>query len=1081
VASKLQKEVRRDKKNNKRSSGGDGSDYKASYRRLEEWLDEKGDGIGVSLQCEDDVVDDGKVKEDGAPVISSCITLDIWTDDRPEDRPEYDEDDADYCNDYDDEDHGRNNNKGRKGKGDKVDRGLKIKKGRGKGKSHPNAKNKFPENNESAGSSSRERSGSIASSHHNNLNDDRLCSQEFFHGKEKCKGTSQQFKQQRQKGGGRGRGDSIGGHDDNGGCNFQHYHQLPKVKRKQKGTGPRSTQPMTLVQVLNEKFQPHHIQNCSGDDNSNNKPTASLPPRVREATLKSSFNATFNAQVSDADGVSCIDMIYHSRFFVDNKAESGERDDSNDSEDEVEQDSDGDSNSSDKNEDNDEQDDDGQHANKDVQKKKSKVHDTLEQILDKDKLPPASIVYLAIQGVLIYDRHRGGLVFTENEEQFLLFGHIIDDSSADENMHLDHDSERSSSIHEQLTHHLLDEVLSYCKDESTAILPQVCSSWHDEVGTRSPQLWKMLLGRHDWPLSVNGVENEASSDVLDECQRFRNTFTSHYTVVRDVRAMVSACNTITGGSANDKHGLEESAIQIYKATKGSPVLDGSEENQCMVKIWPDAYDESASTRALAAYKDDCSLRLFEVVRGGSHATSSAKARIKCRQIVCLRAAPPSISKKKDSCEMMSMDLDNDQVACIVEESLDQNEQHSSEDLVTPWMTVISREDVMCAGNEGMLEDDCVKSHDLRAVILDFMLGDVDEHEESREALHNYLAMYDGDTSDIHISVTPKLVACGKGHFLFHAFIRIPGYSEMPLDGEEMCTPGSNRPESRGHRLFLFYTRSASIVKSLHLERFRESTSLFASRPFKRRATTANTAAVLCTNILVSGPTMALLFISVEIRRDGTIDMLQKPMIENEELAPWSEMAAVLTSSHAVFSTDPIQGPLLHVRRILSSHDDINDATGAFHSIEIGGQDCKLHNVFMIREQYIGVIIGTRPNNGEDEDEFDGEWFGLNNESSFEIVIYHIPTCREMYRCPLPSEALSVDCIGDTLAMNVSNLGFAITGGNARDVARMALNEDNAQIMNSPSGKNPKTKKKRLASGASGRKKDGFARGMNMRG
>jgi hypothetical protein len=74
-------------------------------------------------------------------------------------------------------------------------------------------------------------------------------------------------------------------------------------------------------------------------------------------------------------------------------------------------------------------------------------------------------------------------------------------------------------------------------------------------------------------------------------------------------------------------------------------------------------------------------------------------------------------------------------------------------------------------------------------------------------------------------------------------------------------------------------------------------------------------------------------------------------------------------------------------------------------------------------------------------------------------------------------------------MNVSNLGFVITGGNARDVARMSINEQSdttagveraGKLLGKP-GKNPKGKKKRLASGASGRKKDGFARGMSLRG
>mmetsp|Transcript_653 Transcript_653/g.1411 ORF Transcript_653/g.1411 Transcript_653/m.1411 type:complete len:1041 (-) Transcript_653:48-3170(-) len=1014
TAAKLKKENQREHRLNKGTSSH--GDYKASYGRLEEWLDDKGVGIGV---LNDDNRDVGDSK---ASV--SCIAVDIWTDASPENRPEYlpsSLDDVVNGDEYDDED--GHNKKGRsKGKQekDKQHRGGFKK----KGKAHPNANNK-----QETEVNSKERSGSIAAK---NLKDERLCGQEFFYGRDKCKGT-QQYKQQ--KGGKRrGRGDSIGG-DDDFGCSFQHYHQLPKVKCKQKGTS--QSPPMTVAQVLNEKFQPHHIHH-RGDDN---RPTPSLPTRVREAALKSSFNAAVDD--ANTNNKSCMDMVYHSRFLVDNKVENGNIvDNSSDSEDSESV---------------------GSLEYDMNNTQKSKVNEVLQHMFKKEKLPTTSLVYLTVQGVLIYDRYREGLVVSEKEERFLLFGDAVDDVSPGEDIHNDVIEEQTEPmrIHQILTHHLLDEILSYCGDEGAAILPQVCSSWRD-VGTQSPQLWKVLLGRHDWPLTVDSNQSAPPSDTLDECQQFRSAFISHYSVVRDVRALADACNHIIGGSGgsttNDKHGFE-SAMQIFKATKGAPVLEGNGENLCTVKIWS-GDNESASTRALAAY-DDCTLRLFEVVRGNSssNAQGSSEANINCRQLVCVRAAPPSKSRKRDSCEMKSMDLDSEVVVCFVEELHDQNEDTEA-DSVIPWMAVFSRDDLVCAGNEGMLEDDSVRYHDLRAVILDFLLDVLPDSscEELREALSNYLAMYDGNTSDIHISVTPKLVACGKGHFLFHAFIHIPGYSELPLEGEESHTHSSNHPESRGHRLFLFSTRHGRIVKSLHLTSYREATSLFASRPFRRRAI-VDTPSAMCTNVLVSGPTMALLFISVEVKRDGTVDLLKKSMIENEEFAPWSTLNANLTSSHAIFSTDPVQGPVLHFQRILSSHGEMNNST--FDSIEIGGRNCRLHNMLIIRELYIVVSVGHHPNNEEEEDASDGE-------ASFEAIIYYMPTLQEIYRCPLPSEALSIDCIGDTLAMNVSNLGFAISGGNARDVARTALQED---IMTSPSGKNAKEKKKRLVSGATGKKKN----------
>ena len=1041
-AEKLRKEQRRSKRNSG-AGGGDISDYKASYGRLEEWLNETGDHIGVAAW--DDNIESGAAKVTSG---SSCITIDFWTDARPQNRPEYLpsplDDGINHGDDFDDEDD--RNKKGRsKGKQQKEKHRGGFKKS--KGKAHPNAKNKSGQEVESVGGG-RNRSGST-SQNHQQTKDERLCGQEFFFGKDKCKGSLQKQKGGRKRSdsfAGRKRSDSFAGEFDSG-CAFQHYHQIPKVKR-----GHPSTQPMTLAQVLSEKFQPHHIHTGSDDK----RPLSSLPAQSRDHVLKSSFDAA----VKDANDTSCLSMIYHSRYSVENKAETkAENDDdsSNGS------DSDVSASGSD-------------DQSKDDNQTTSNINKSLREILDKENLPATSLIYLTIQGVLVYDRNRGGLIFSEKEERFLLFGDAIE-YSPDDDVENEEDGE-PLHIHEQLNHHLLDEILSYCDDESSSTLPQVCTSWRDEVGTRDPQLWKMLLNRHGWPMNMRGDENEVQEDILEQRRQSRDTFISHYTAVRDVRAAANACNYLSGSlSENDKLGLE-SAVQVFKATKGAPVLDGEGKNRCTVKIWSEPNNERASTRALVAY-EDCTLRLYEVVKGSSISNDS-RTKMNCRQVVCVRAAPPSVSQKKDSCDMMSMDLDEEKVACLVEESTERRIGDEMVDSVIPWMTIFSREELVCAGNEGLLDDDSIQSHDLRASVLDVLLSEYGEgsvHDELCDALHSYLAMSDEDTSDVNIMVSPKLVACGKGYFLFHAFIHIPGYTMLRLGDDGYDASLANASDAQGHRLFIFSSRSGSIEKSFHLERYREGTSLFASRPIKRRTDFA-----VCTNILISGPTMALCRISVEAKRDQTIDIVKKSMIENEEFAPWGRMDAALSTTHAIYSTDPVHGPVLYFQKMPSSNDgDENNGSNAFQSIEIGGRDSKVHSMFMIRDQYVAVILGTHLHNEGEENEFDGHWFGPDDEASSEVIIYHVSTRQEIFRCPLPSEPLTVESLGHTLALSVSK-GFVMTGENARDVARNAEVEDNAQLT-SPSGKNPKSKKKRLASMATAtrRKKDSFARGMSMRG
>jgi len=408
---------------------------------------------------------------------------------------------------------------------------------------------------------------------------------------------------------------------------------------------------MTLSQVLNEKFRPRHRIDRRGvnDDDGgraegaarNGRPAASLPRRIREATLQSSFDASslltpammmMAAAVDDDDETAdnddsascpppCMEMIYHTRFFVggtavalaatsDGGGKAGEDaviDDSDDGggggggendDDGGGEDDDGDGGSKDGrlNGNDDDDDDCGVDTRKGGG---SKVHDALRRVLDQRDLTATSIVYLAIRGVLIYDRNRGGLVVTDDQERFLLFGDPIADDAVvvvpggGNNAHLggcygvgDGANVGSVPIHERLTHHVLDEILSYSDDVCAAVLPRVCRCWRDEIGTRSPQLWKTLLRRHGWPAigasddgRVEEDEDEANDPQL--CiARYRGAFVSHYKVARDVRALASASRYVSGGggASNGSRKRLESAVQIFKGTKGAPVLgrDGGE-------------------------------------------------------------------------------------------------------------------------------------------------------------------------------------------------------------------------------------------------------------------------------------------------------------------------------------------------------------------------------------------------------------------------------------------------------------------------------------------------------------------------
>ncbi|KAL7508177.1 hypothetical protein ACHAXN_005631 [Cyclotella atomus] len=1024
-ARKLQQHRRRSKRRST-SIGGD-TDRESSYRLLEEWMEDKAGNILLDSY-------------------GGEVTLDVWTDVRPARRREYlqlDESKPGFVDDEEEE--GRNRSK-------KKDRGGFQK----KGKLHPNAKNKVDKGPMMSSSTPKEEKNPL------------LCPQEFYFGREKCPAASAKQK----RGGGRGRSNSIG--DEEVSCHLCHYHQFPKVKNTTKSswvvsnTVGQNTAPLTLAQVVNGKFMQHKLLN--------ERIPVAMPVHVREAVLQWAFDAavTSNGLVDNNDDVvgesvkgGSLGMMYHSRVYVqsdevddDNNGNEGSDDNSANEEDGSHEDSEDDS-----------EDDMENYA----------VLQSLQQLLDDETLSPVNVIYVSIQGVLLYDAFRGGLLHSDATERYLLHGESFDANFGKPNEII---NDGSKCLHEQLTHHILEDILSFLNDESTAVLPQVCRAWRDEVGTRSPQLWKMLLMRRNWLSTADTNGENTTTDphgevMTNECRHYKEAFISHYLAVRDVQAISNACNVLQSGgggggrNAKQKDGIEY-AVQSFKATKGSPIFDSSNDRgRCTVKVWP----SYKNPRALAAYSGDCTLRLFEAVQG------SASGRMICRQIVCVRASPPSVSRKKNKCELVAMDLDDSVVACLVNEINDASDADDdifeADALITPWITVIPCEELICAGNEGILGEECLHSFDVRASILDYIMGGSSDNAniaDLREEIFRFLSVVDNGTSDVLISVTPQLVACGKGNYLFHASISIPGYSLMPnmppedFEESELEMFGAAAtivfPSSEDMLFVISTQRGGAIIRSKRM--LDGCDGLFASRPFRRRLH-ENEPPALCTNLVIqSGNTLKLH--RLILGRDGI------PNIENLYVMSGEadENACVdVTATHVLYGTRQ-NGAVVNILEI--------ESRNVWSTPRL--QDASLQNMKLIHDEYLMAIFRSQNPAGDEEDEaIDGHWFGPA-DTSLRAFVYHIPSRRCMHECPIPNLQLSFDSHDDVIAASASTLGFVIAGKSARKVARETDDADrlNEEAVLCPNGKNPKGKKKRLAAKTAKKdKKDGFARGMSMRG
>ncbi|EJK54107.1 hypothetical protein THAOC_26333, partial [Thalassiosira oceanica] len=244
-------------------------------------------------------------------------------------------------------------------------------------------------------------------------------------------------------------------------------------------------------------------------------------------------------------------MLYHSRVTVENRPAGGTALRDNDEGGDVEDDGGSDGDSSDGDGEEDSAGGDSPPASGGV------LAARLRDLLSDSSVPPSSVVYVAVQGVVVYDRNRNGVVMSPAEERFLLDGEPLDvadyaraRSSSDAACPGEGEegaAEESSRAHELLPPSVLEDVLSYLPDEAAGALPRVCRAWRDEVGTRSPRLWTDLLDRRGWPLDECGGEN-VEDEEGERIRRRRAAFVKHYSAARDVRGLVRAVDALAGGT-----------------------------------------------------------------------------------------------------------------------------------------------------------------------------------------------------------------------------------------------------------------------------------------------------------------------------------------------------------------------------------------------------------------------------------------------------------------------------------------------------------------------------------------------------
>ena len=437
-----------------------------------------------------------------------------------------------------------------------------------------------------------------------------------------------------------------------------------------------------------------------------------------------------------------------------------------------------------------------------------------------------SIVYVVLNGMLIFDRYRDGIAVLSEDDQNMLFYNTVGSKRRSVSIGEDYEEHFNSANttgstqksggaaiaaiqngvfvlshqrHQQLVKYLpgqvLEYVLRYLPDHATARLPLVCKSWNAEIGRSSPALWKHLMDRRGWPYDRQSINTSAMQ--RDTC---RNTFCSHYRAVRTITGVVRGLRALGFGSGggnrnssnnnNNAHtsslfpsmkefSNKDTAVVNFKDVFKSSSWSSSSSSLTFVRVWSPA-------RVLLAHRSECTLHLFDTTETNHSRGGAVKG---CRQRVRVSVAPFPSSKKRECC-LVAIDLDENLVGCLYKVCGNNNNNEYLEP--ETWLGVVQRNDILCASDGGSnvsrLEKGALCTFNLQEKVLHYFLTSDDV--EIMDWLYN--RAFSGETNQIdlassaEICIEENIVACGNGQFLFEAAILLPilWADEDSMDAEE---------------------------------------------------------------------------------------------------------------------------------------------------------------------------------------------------------------------------------------------------------------------------------------------------------
>jgi len=683
------------------------------------------------------------------------------------------------------------------------------------------------------------------------------------------------------------------------------------------------------------------------------------------------------------------------------------------------------------------------------------------EALAASSITAASIAYVATGEALLFDRYREGACVTSEELASLLHEEAGESSPRKISVGCEGDAESVGILASILPGIILEHILSFMPDKAVAIAAKVCKAWNTEISCNSPNLWLTLLKRRSWP--VPEYNQESHEEGRSVCQCYRDAFIKHYLVVRDTMALKLGLTALCTRRLVQE---TEMCFQDFANRKHSP----SEPNSCVsIQIW-------SAQRMLVGYSHDCSLRLFET----SPRTEGKE--MLCRELVCRRIDPYKNTKRR-SCVLVSMGLDGDSIGCLCH-VISENVEREAYVLI-----VLSRDDFLLGESSDVVEvksgtvDTDLKVIDVGEAVLNFLLCS-DDLDSRMLVLTDFLSD-GGEVGDIEIIASQSIATCGFGRFVVEVSISIPALEDFEDPTELILLD---------RKLVMFSADAGAIVwmgpsqdPSNALRPRHEDMSL--SFLHRRLPGTSRSECDI-----VVGTSFAPFLLATRIEQNGQIyttngveasELGFNEIIEEGWELAGSPHRVVIMSSLFVIVADVIHRMeddrvVEHKSTLLFYPLNRDEGVPLYSLLRLSG-DIEVVRGTTVRDEHVLLLCRHYQRTVEAE---------ADSESVIEIsicaILVHIPTKSEIGRLTLLDRVgpdivevpvISLD-IDDTIGLALSWKGVVMTGNGVRSHASQMtiVLEDSPLKSHAGSGKKKKKRK-----GAKGGKKDGFARGMSLRG